>query len=165
MGLLEGSIGRVATLLLFAPGCNNGPAPEPPPTLAAAPPPAPEPLVAPTKVDEQNYSLSMQSSGAYKAGEQGFVEVVLVPKGEFHCNQEYPYKMKLGAPPAGVTYPTPMVRTDGMSLSAERAVMRVPFVPQNAGDTRVEGKFYFSVCTSEQCVIDNRDLAMTVKVE
>ncbi|TKC97903.1 hypothetical protein [Polyangium fumosum] len=141
--------------------------PEPPPAVAAAPAPTPEPpppVVSP-KVGEQSFSLWMQSSGRYKAGEQGFVEVVLVPKGEFHCNQEYPYKMKLGAAAAGVTYPTPIVRTEGVSVSASRAVMRVPFVPQNAGDAQVSGKFYFSVCTSEQCVIDNRDVAVTVKVE
>ncbi|MDI1484014.1 hypothetical protein [Polyangium sp. y55x31] len=143
--------------------------PEPAPTVAAAPaptpePPPPPPVVSP-KMGEQSFSLWMQSSGRYKAGQQGFVEVVLVPKGDFHCNQEYPYKMKLGAPPEGVTYPTPIVRTEGVSVSASRAVMRVPFVPQNAGDTQVAGKFYFSVCTSEQCVIDNRDVAVTVKVE
>jgi len=140
--------------------------PEPPPAVAAAPapePPAP-PVVSP-KVGEQSFSLWMQSSGKYKAGQQGFVEVVLVPKGDFHCNQEYPYKMKLGAAPDGVTYPTAIVRAEGVSVSANRAVMRVPFVPQAAGEARVAGKFYFSVCTSEQCVIDNRDLSVTVKVE
>lgn len=132
---------------------------------AATPePPAPPPVVSP-KVAEAGFSLWMQSSGRYKAGQQGFVEVVLVPKGEFHCNQEYPYKMKLNAAPAGVTYPTAIVRSEGLSVSASRATMRVPFVAQNAGDAKVSGKFYFSVCTSEQCVIDNRDVAVTVKVE
>ncbi len=153
-----------------APGAapSKAASPEPAPTVAAAPPPPeappPPPVVSP-KVGEQSFSLWMQSSGRYKAGQQGFVEVVLVPKGEFHCNQEYPYKMKLGAAPAGVTYPTAIVRAEGVSVSANRAVMRVPFVPQTAGDAKVAGKFYFSVCTSEQCVIDNRDVAVTVKVE
>ncbi|MDI3291395.1 hypothetical protein [Polyangium sp. 15x6] len=143
--------------------------PEPTPTVAAAPAPPPEPPPPPpvesSKVDEQSFSLWMQSSGGYEAGQQGFVEVVLVPKGDFHCNQEYPYKMKLDAPPEGVAYPTPIVRAEGVNVAASRAVMRIPFVPQNAGDARVAGKVYFSVCTSEQCVIDNRDLALTVKVE
>jgi len=157
-----------------APSPTEAPAPEPPsapePTaVASAAPPPPEPpppppVVSP-KVGEQSFSLWMQSSGRYKAGQQGVVEVVLIPKGEFHCNQEYPYKMKLGAAPAGVTYPSAIVRTEGVSVSPSRATMRVPFVPQNAGDARISGKFYFSVCTSEQCVIDNRDLSVTVKVE
>ncbi|HVK69356.1 MAG TPA: hypothetical protein VM694_33095, partial [Polyangium sp.] len=97
-----------------APGAAPEPTPPPaatpelPPAVAAAPapppePPPPPPVVSP-KVGEQSFSLWMQSSGRYKAGQQGFVEVVLVPKGDFHCNQEYPYKMKLGAAPAGVTY-------------------------------------------------------------
>lgn len=136
-----------------------------PSAAAAAAPEPPAPVVESPKLAEQGFSLWMQSSGRYKAGQQGFVEVVLVPKGEFHCNQEYPYKMKLGAAPAGVTYPTPIVRTEGLSVSPTRATMRVPFVAQNAGEAKVAGKFYFSVCTSEQCVIDNRDVAVTVKVD
>jgi len=134
----------------------------PPPTEPEPPPPPP--VVSP-KVAESNFSLWMQSSGRYKAGQQGFVEVVLVPKGDFHCNQEYPYKVKMGAAPAGVTYPTAIVRTEGLSVSPSRATMRVPFVAQNAGDAKVSGQFFFSVCTSEQCVIDNRAVAVTVKVE
>src|SRR5262249_45171544 len=82
----------------------------PPPTVSAAPEPPPPPPVVSPKVAESNFSLWMQSSGRYKAGQQGFVEVVLVPKGDFHCNQEYPYKVKMGAAPAGVTYPTAIVR-------------------------------------------------------
>lgn len=136
-----------------------------PSTAPSAPeaPPA-EPVVS-SKVGEASYSLWMQSSGRYKASEQGFVEVVLVPRGEFHCNEQYPYKMKLGAPPAGVTYPSPVVRGEGLTVSPTRAVLRVPFVAQSPGEARVAGKFSFSVCTSQQCVMDSRDLSVTVKVE
>jgi hypothetical protein len=139
-------------------------------TAPAVPPPSPaaespsEPVVSP-KVGEASYSVWMQSSGRYKAGQQGVVEVVLVPKGDFHCNDQYPYKVKLGAPTEGVTYPAPVVRGEGASVSQTRTVMRVPFVAQSAGEARVAGKFYFSVCTSQQCVMDSRDLAVSVKVE
>jgi hypothetical protein len=180
----------VAAGLLVAPGCDKQaapptPAPEREPVAAApqkpeppapaepapaAPPPAPPPEPPPAqvvspKVGEATYSVWMQSSGRYKAGQQGVVEVVLVPKGEFHCNDQYPYKMKLGAAPAGVSYPTPVVRTEGLSVSPSRTVMRVPFVADSAGEARVAGKFYFSVCTSQQCVMDSRDLSVSVKVE
>jgi hypothetical protein len=117
------------------------------------------------KLDEKNFSVVMQSSGPYKAGEQGNVEVVLEPKGAFHCNQEYPYKMKLAAAPAGVTYPMAVVKTENVTVTPERAVMKVPFVAEKAGEAKLTGNFYFSVCTSEQCVIENRELAVMVKVE
>ena len=150
-----------AAPLAASPPVESAPAVPPP---APAPAPPPEPVVSPA-VGEASYSVWMQSSGRYKAGEQGFVEVVLVPKGDFHCNDQYPYKVKLGAPADGVTYPTPVVRGEGVSVSQRRTVLRVPFVAQSAGDARVAGKFYFSVCTSQQCVMDSRDLAVSVKVE
>lgn len=149
-----------------APVAAAAPAEPAPPAPAPAPPPEPPPAqVVSPKVGEATYSVWMQSSGRYKAGQQGVVEVVLVPKGEFHCNDQYPYKMKLGAAPAGVTYPTPVVRGEGISVSPSRTVLRVPFVADSAGEARVAGKFFFSVCTSQQCVMDSRDLSVSVKVE
>lgn len=147
-------------------GCKGSSAP-PAPAVdapAAAPEAKPaEPVMG--KLDQKNFSLEMKAAGPYKAGQQGTVEVVLEPKGAFHCNQEYPYKIKLGTPPAGVTYPTPVVKTDAVTITPEKAVMKVPFVAEKPGEAKVSGNFYFSVCTSEQCVIENRELAVLVKVD
>lgn len=147
--------------------CKNG---TPAPTAAAdsqaavaAPPQATGPVMG--KLDEANFSLSLQTSGTYKAGQQGEIQVVLEPKGTFHCNQEYPYKMKLGTPPAGVSYPSAVVRSDAMTIKPEKSVMKVPFVVDKPGEVQLSGNFFFSICTSEQCVIDNREMAVMVKVE
>ena len=105
----------------------------------------------------------MQSAKSYKVGQPGAVQVVLVPKGEFHCNDKYPYKVKLGTPPPGVTYPQEIVRD--ASVSPTRTSITVPFTPTAAGDARISGKFSFSVCKADQCVIDAREVAATVKVE
>lgn len=147
-------------------GCKGS---SPPPT------PAPESASTPTegkpaepamgKLDEKNFSVEMKAAGPYKAGQQGNVEVVLEPKGEFHCNQEYPYKIKLGTAPAGITYPQPIVKTDAITIKPEKAVMKVPFTPEKPGEAKVSGNFYFSICTSQQCVIENRELAVMVKVD
>jgi hypothetical protein len=152
-------------------------APTPPSTAGdarPAEPPAPAPTsaagdartaeVTSPKVGEANFSVWMQSSGKHKVGQPGVVEVVLIPKNGFKCNENYPYKIKLNDA-AGVSFPQPVVRKEGMSVSPQRGVMRVPFVPSAAGDARIAGKFSFSVCTSDQCLIDSRDLAITVKVE
>ncbi len=112
---------------------------------------------------ESGFSVWMQSAKSYKVGQTGAVQVVLVPKGEFHCNDKYPYKVKLGSPPAGVTYPQEIVRD--ASVSATRTSITVPFTATAVGDARISGKFSFSVCKADQCVIDAREVAATVKVE
>jgi hypothetical protein len=154
----------ISTSVLMVAGCKGG---------AAPPGPAPNPPIAdgkpaePTlgKLDEKNFSLEMKASGPYKVGQPGNVEIVLEPKGEFHCNQEYPYKLKLGPAPDGLTYPQQIVKTDAITVEPTRAVMKVPFTANKPGEAKVSGNFYFSVCTSQQCVIENREMAALVKAE
>lgn len=145
-------------------------APSPTVVVTAATPETPPPAPAPPPVESpkqtgQAFSVWLQSSGQYSAGQQGTVEAVVVPKGEFHCNQEYPYKFVVSSGSSGVTYPKPTVRGEGLSVSTNRASMRIPFVPQNAGDAKVGGTFHFSVCTDSQCVVEKRDVFVTVKVQ
>lgn len=147
--------------ILGCKGSSTPPAPEP--TTAAPVGKPAEPTMG--KLDEKNFSVEMKSMGPYKVGQQGTVEVVLEPKGEFHCNKEYPYKTKLGTAPAGITYPAPIVKVDAITVTPEKAVMKVPFTPDKPGEAKVSGNFFFSVCTAQQCVIENRELAVLVKVE
>ena len=124
---------------------------------------APALTVQTAALTESGFSVWMQSAKSYKVGQTSAVQVVLVPKGEFHCNEKYPYKVKLGSPPAGISYPQEIVRD--ASVSATRTSITVPFTPTAAGDARITGKFSFSVCKADQCVIDAREVAATVKVE
>ena len=117
------------------------------------------------KVVEGSFNTWMQSSGRYTVGQQGNVQVVLVAKGDWHCNDKYPYKFKLGAASGGVSYTTPIVRAEGLRIAPERTVMTVPFVPAASGDARVSGTFSFSVCSAASCQIETRELALTVKVD
>lgn len=138
----------------------------PPLAVLSVPPEAPPPPpVESPKQSAQAFSVWLQSSGRYSAGQQGTVEAVVVPKNEFHCNPDYPYKFVTSSGSSGVSYPKPTVRGDGLSVSTTRAVMRIPFVPQNAGDTKVGGTFHFSVCSESQCVVEKRDVSVTVKVQ
>lgn len=162
------------------PGETPAPAaPEPSATASAVATATPEPTSAAgtartaeagppvegTKVGESNFSVWMQSAPKHKVGQPGSVQVVLVPKNGFKCNAEYPYKLKLNDPPAGVSYPNAIVRKESMSVSPKQSTMNVPFTPTAAGDARISGKFYFSVCTADQCLIDSRDVAVNVKIE
>lgn len=83
------------------------------------------------------YSTWMQSSGRFVAGKAGTVRAVVVAKGEFKTNPNYPYKVKMAAPPAGVSYPQPIVRA--VSRTDKRAVITVPVVPTSAGPKTVRG--------------------------
>ena len=119
---------------------------------------------AAAKFTEANFTLEMRPVGSYAAGEEGHVEVVLDAKGAFKCNDKYPYKLKLEST-QGVKFPSAVVKKDSLTLAGKRAVMKVPFVPETAGQKRIAGRFSFSVCTEERCLIERRDLALAVDVQ
>lgn len=131
---------------------------------SASAPSAPDPPpVTSEKVGDGGFSLWMQSPGRAKVGQPSFVEVVLVAKGDFHCNDKYPYKLKLAAPSGGVSYPQPIVRD--ASVSPSRTVLRAPFVASTPGDAHIAGTFFFSVCTESKCRIETQAVGLSVKVE
>ncbi|MFO0756968.1 MAG: hypothetical protein U0359_10770 [Byssovorax sp.] len=132
------------------------------PSVEAAPPAL---TVESPKVAEGSFQLWMQAAGKYKVGQPGIAQVVLTAQGAFHCNDKFPYKLKLGAPPAGVSYPQPIVRGEAMSISPARSVMTVPFLPTAPGDAKIGGTFYFSVCSASSCQLESREVAVSIKVE
>ena len=135
------------------------------PSAAAAPAPATAADASgPNHYDEQKFALLAQPSGAYAAGKEGTVEIVLDAKPPFHANQQYPYKFKTKEA-AGVKFAQPVVGKDAAKIEQQRVTMRVPFVPDAAGQCTVSGQFAFSVCTEETCLIEKRDLALVVDVK
>ncbi len=125
--------------------------------------PAPAAAAAP-KFSEDNFNLEIRSAGGdYKVGESGFVEVVLAAKGVFKCNDKYPYKLKL-QPADGVKFPNQVVKKDAATIAKEQVVMKVAFTPETAGRKKIGGRFSFSVCTDDKCLIEKRDLALDVLV-
>jgi hypothetical protein len=146
---------------------RSGPAPtmtpaaapaEPPPgAAAAATPPA-------SRVSESQFEVAIAPSGAYAAGKEGTVEVVLDAKPPFHVNDQYPIKFKLKESP-GVKYPAPIVGKDKAKVEKMKATLPVAFVPESAGQRTVSGQFLFSVCTDENCLMEKRDLSLTVDVK
>jgi hypothetical protein len=123
------------------------------------------PDITSAKVTDATFAVWMAGAGRYKAGEPAIVQVVLVPKGDWHCNEKYPYKLTLGAPSAGVSYPQPVVRKEATSVTPGRASMAVPFMPAVAGEATIGGTFSFSVCSATSCQVETRDVAITVKVD
>ena len=145
--------------------------PEPGASAADAPVPAAD---APAKaaagqtvqgvaVTEEPFSVWLQAVSPVAAGGPATVEAVLVAKPPYHCNAEYPHKFKLGAAPAGLSYPEATVK--GAQVTAERSVLRIPVQAQSPGKATVSGTLQFSVCTDERCLVEKRDLALNLEVK
>ncbi|HQP38555.1 MAG TPA: hypothetical protein PLI95_25395 [Polyangiaceae bacterium] len=116
--------------------------------------------------ENDNYKVSLEPVGSYKKDQQGIVNVVLVTKGEYHVNKQYPYKFVTQDPPAdGASYPKKVVPRGDGRYEEKKAVLPVPFVPTKSGEVDVGGTFSLSVCTDANCLIDKQRLQLKVKVD
>ncbi len=97
-----------------------------------------------------------------QAGVSSYVDIVLVPLGEYHCNEQYPHKFTAAAA-SGVTFPQATVTA--FTFATKRSVMRVPFVAASPGNVTIAGKFSFAVCTGDTCEPRSASLALSIKVE
>lgn len=132
------------------------------PAAADAPAKAGGPTVQGAVVTEEPFSVWLQAVSPVAAG-PATVEAVLVAKPPYHCNAEYPHKFKLGAAPAGLSYPEATVK--GAQVTAERSVLRIPVQAQSPGKATVSGTLQFSVCTEERCLVEKRDLSLNLEVK
>lgn len=153
----------------------------PTPTLAAASASAPAkptdkpttgtasaPKAASAHVTGKNYALDVSAPGC-KAGQDCAMTIKLLPGGEFHVNKEYPYKF-VATPHAGVTF---LGKTDANQFTRaagdfveqgeKAATMTVRFKPA-AGEQRVGGTFKMSVCSADQCQIEQAQVDLPVTV-
>jgi len=113
---------------------------------------------------DARFQLQIQPKGSYKAGQAGQVQIALSVNAPFHCNDKYPYKFKL-KDSAGVKYADKVVKKDAVQLERHRATMTVDFTPESAGKKTIAGKFLFSLCSADKCLVERRDLALDVNVD
>ena len=117
----------------------------------------------------KNFALDVASPGC-KSGEDCTMTIKLSPDGAFHVNKEYPYKFLASAAP-NVTYlgkadPNTFTRAAGdfAEQNEKSATMTVRFKPASAGETHVAGKYKLSVCSAEQCQIEEAMFDLRVSV-
>jgi len=149
---------------LSATGCEES---------ATAKPDGPEKIGASTgktttkaaaKVDDAHYVVELEAAGPYKAGEPAVAKVVLVPKGIYKVNDEYPMKLKLSSI-EGVKYDkTTLVKSD-FDYSPKKGSFNIPFTPANVGETKLAGTMSMSVCSDENCLIEKVSLEKVIQVE
>jgi hypothetical protein len=137
-----------------------------PPAAPAAPAPTAPAAAAPTdKVDDPTFVLAATPVGTYAPGKLGSVAISLTPRGEYHVNEDYPISVTLSGDPALQFPKTQMGKAETAEFSEKVARFDVPVTPQTAGKHALTAKVKFAVCTPENCVPDERTLALALAVE
>ena len=114
------------------------------------------------KVTTENYTVELRASGAYAKGQEGTADLVIETKGDYHINDQYPYKFT-PKPNDAVAFKGPVGR-EGGQFDKTRAVMKIPFTPAQSGSVKVAGKISLSVCSDKNCLMEKQDLELPVTV-
>jgi hypothetical protein len=123
-------------------------------------------------VDGKNYVIDAVP-GDCTAGANCAVTVKLAAQGEYHINQQYPYKFT-ATQAAGVTYlgadtngPNVFTKTAGdFAIGDEKtATMNVKFKAGQKGTVAIGGTFKLSVCSAQNCQLEQQDVSVNVTVK
>ena len=122
------------------------------------------------RVGGNNFSLDLASPGC-TAGSECAMTIKLVATADYHVNKEYPYKF-IATPSASVAFlgkpePNNFTRASGdfIEEGEKTGTMTVRFKPSIAGDTIIAGTYKFSVCSADQCQIEQEKLELKVAVQ
>ena len=94
----------------------------------------------------------------------------LLAQGDWHLNKEYPYKFLATAAPnitfLGKTEATTFSRQTGdfAEEGEKTGTLTVRFKPKQAGDATVSGTYKLSVCSADQCQIEQAKVSLTIPV-
>jgi hypothetical protein len=151
--------GLAGVLLLAGAGCSKSEAA----TARERPAQPAGEGVASSRVETANYTIEIRPKSSYMKGSEGAFEVVLETKGDYHINEQYPYKFAPretdGAAFKGV------VGREGGQFDKTKAVLTVPFTPTRGGAVTVGGKLSLSVCSDKNCLMEKQDLELPVTVK
>jgi hypothetical protein len=151
--------GLAGVVLLAGAGCNKS---EASPAREKAPQSASEGAASP-RVETANYTIEIRPKSGYAKGSEGAFEVVLETKGDYHINEQYPYKFT-PKESEGAAFKGPVGREAGQ-FDKTKAVLTVPFTPTKAGPVVVGGKLALSVCSDKNCLMEKQDLEVPVAVK
>jgi hypothetical protein len=117
-----------------------------------------------------NFFIDAVVPGGCAARASCSVALKLVATGDYHVNDEYPYRFKAeevsgvrfeGADGAGKNVFSKLAG-DWQKSDAKSGVMSVKFVPLEKGTVTIAGTFKLSVCSSENCLLEQRQISATV---
>jgi len=119
-----------------------------------------------------NFFLDVAPTADCAAGATCSLTIKLVATGEFHINEDYPYKFKaddapgvefLGADPAGKNVFS-KAASDWKKRDEKSGAMTVAFRAADKGSKNVGGTFKLSVCSAQTCQLEQQQLQATVAV-
>ena len=120
-------------------------------------------------VGGNNFALDLASPGC-KAATECTMTIKLVASSDYHVNKEYPYKFTaLPAPNVeflGKDNAATFTRASGdfVEQGEKTGIMTVRFKPASPGEASVKGTYKFSVCSADQCQIEQEKLELSIPV-
>ena len=120
-------------------------------------------------VGGNNFALDLASPGC-KVATECTMTIKLVASSDYHVNKEYPYKFT-AAPAPGLEFlgkgdAVTFTRASGdfVEQGEKTGLMTVRFKPASPGEASVKGTYKFSVCSADQCQIEQEKLELTIPV-
>lgn len=118
-------------------------------------------------LEGDHFALDLETKGC-KAGAECTMTIKLGIQGDFHINKEYPYRY-VASDTAGVEYLGKGEKNkftkeagDFVANGEKAGVMTVKFKPQTAGKVKLTGVYKMSLCSADQCQIEEPSLELTI---
>jgi hypothetical protein len=140
-------------------------------TAAASAPPVP--VSGGAHIEGNHFVIDAAPAADCAAGASCAVAVKLVAQADYHVNQQYPYKF-IASQTSGITFlgsdaanPNVFTKTAGdFTIGDEKtATMIVKFKPGQKGAVTIGGTFKLSVCSTQNCQLEQQDVAVNVTVK
>ena len=172
-GALRAKILYVAHVSCLSIGCNQtdaGAQTEQPAAQVASTQPEPAPATAASgqaaqtgqeKYAEEAFIAQIVPPASLTAGTVAQFRILLEAQNGYKVNDEYPIKFVVQETP-DVKPTKPTVRKEDGKVEKLRAELPVSVTVSKPGEHQVGGKLSFSVCTDERCLIEKRDLLITI---
>ena len=119
-----------------------------------------------------NFFVDAAQAGDCPAGANCSAKLSLVATGDFHINDQYPYKFKADDA-AGITFrgtdrggPNVFSKDadDWHKTGAQSGVMNLTFQAADKGARSITGNFKLSVCSAQSCQLEQQTLTVPVAV-
>ena len=115
-------------------------------------------------------TIAVTAPADAKAGAESIATILVTPKAGYHVNTEFPIKLTLDAPPAGVTLAKTQWIAGGSSkdkgdadtLDEQHLALSIKLTPAASGTYTINGSFKFAVCDHDSCLAKKEPIAITV---
>ncbi len=115
-------------------------------------------------------TIAVTAPADAKAGAESTATILVTPKAGYHVNTEFPIKLTLDAPPAGVTLAKTQWVAGGSSkdkgdadaLDEQHLALSIKLTPAASGTYTINGSFKFAVCDHDSCLAKKEPIAITV---